>query len=76
MSDIFESDIDDEVENLSALEDNDTDIVGIFDNLELAEQNQKQKQQRNKEHQKETYFTNNFEYWIDTYNINEVDKDM
>ena len=26
--------------------------------------------------QKETYFTNNFEYWIDTYNINEVDKDM
>ena len=35
------------------LEDNDTDIVGIFDNLELAEQNQKQKQQRNKEHQKE-----------------------
>lgn len=58
------------------LEDNEMEIIGIFDNMELAEQNQKQKQQRNKEHQKETYFTNNFEYWIDTYNINEVDKDM
>lgn len=53
------------------LEDNDTDIVGIFDNLELAEQNEIKKRQENAENQK-SIFSTDFEYWIDNYNINEI----
>lgn len=53
------------------LEDNESDIVGVFDNLELAEQNKIKKQQENAENQKSIYSIN-FEYWIDNYNINEI----
>lgn len=53
------------------LEDNESDIVGVFDNLELAEQNKIKKQQENTENQKSIYSIN-FEYWIDNYNINEI----
>lgn len=55
----------------SCLEDNESDIVGVFDNLELAEQNKIKKQQENAENQKSIYSIN-FEYWIDNYNINEI----
>lgn len=55
------------------LEDNESDIIGVFDNLELAEQNKFKKQQENAENQKSIY-SMNFEYWVDTYNINEVDE--
>lgn len=53
------------------LEDNEDEIVGVFDNLELAEQNKIKKQQENAENQKSIYSIN-FEYWIDNYNINEI----
>lgn len=53
------------------LEDNEEKIVGVFDNLELAEQNKIKKQQENTENQKSIYSIN-FEYWIDNYNINEI----
>lgn len=53
------------------LEDNEEEIVGVFDNLELAEQNKIKKQQENAENQKSIYSIN-FEYWIDNYNINEI----
>ena len=53
------------------LEDNESDIVGVFDNLELAKQNKIKKQQENTENQKSIYSIN-FEYWIDNYNINEI----
>ena len=53
------------------LEDNEDEIVGVFDNLELAEQNKIKKQQENTKNQKSIYSIN-FEYWIDNYNINEI----
>lgn len=53
------------------LEDNEDEIVGVFDNLELAEQNEIKKQQENAE-DKKSIFSTDFEYWIDNYNINEI----
>lgn len=53
------------------LEDNEDEIVGVFDNLELAEQNEIKKRQENAENQK-SIFSTDFEYWIDNYNINEI----
>lgn len=53
------------------LEDNEDEIVGVFDNLELAEQNEIKKRQENTENQK-SIFSTDFEYWIDNYNINEI----
>ena len=53
------------------LEDNESDIVGIFDNQELADKYKKEKEEKNKIR---NFYDTNFEYWVDIYNINKIYK--
>ena len=53
------------------LEDNEDEIVGVFDNLELAEKIEKQKRLENEEHKK-SIFHSDFDYRIENYNINMI----
>lgn len=51
------------------LEDNEDEIVGVFDNLELAEKIEKQKRLENEENKK-SILNSDFDYRIEDYNIN------
>lgn len=53
------------------LEDNEDEIVGVFDKLELAEKIKEQKQLDNEEHKK-SIFHSDFDYRIENYNINMI----
>ena len=55
------------------LEDNEDEIVGVFDNLELAGKIEKQKQLENEENKK-SIFSSDFNYRIEDYNINMIYK--
>ena len=55
------------------LEDNEDEIVGVFDNLELAEKIEKQKRLENEENKK-SIFNSDFDYRIENYNINMIYK--
>ena len=53
------------------LEDNEDEIVGVFDNLELAGKIEKQKRLENEENKK-SIFSSDFNYRIENYNINMI----
>ena len=53
------------------LEDNEDEIVGVFDNLELAEKIKEQKQLENEEYKKSIFYSD-FDYRIENYNINMI----
>ena len=53
------------------LEDNEDEIVGVFDNLELAKKIKNQKELENEEHKKSIFYSD-FDYRIENYNINMI----